>query len=356
MTEPNRIAKQTHDHAGRHERLSFRGELADAVTTRAVGLVVAVLLLGLAFIASYVGAFHHPTPHHIPIAVAAPAQVSVKTTGALNALSGHPVSARAVRDELAARQQIRDRVVDAALVVNPSSSTDTVLVATAAGSSVTDAASTVIRSVESAQHRTVTVTDIAPIGSEDYRGLSGFYLVVGWLVAGYLAAAILGVAGSPRPANRHRAVIRLGAMVPYAICSAIGGALIVGPWLGALTGHFWALAGVGVLLVLAAAWMTIALQIAFGVVGIGVTILAFVIIGNPSSGGPYQYALLPAFWRGVGPWLPNGAGTSAIRNIVYFGGHDIRTSLLVLAGYVVAGLVVGVLVAAAVDRRRGAHA
>jgi hypothetical protein len=57
---------------------------------------------------------------------------------------------------------------------------------------------------------------------------------------------------------------------------------------------------------------------------------------------------LPAFWRTFGPWLPAGAGTTAVRNTIYFGGNEIATSLLVLAGYLVAGA----LVVIAVRRRR----
>ena len=48
--------------------------LADAAPTpKAVALVlVAALVLTLAFAFSYVGAFHDPTPHHVPVAVVGP--------------------------------------------------------------------------------------------------------------------------------------------------------------------------------------------------------------------------------------------------------------------------------------------
>lgn len=50
----------------------FLAEIKDAVTIRAALLVLGVLALQLAFITSYIGAFHHPKPSEIPIAVTAP--------------------------------------------------------------------------------------------------------------------------------------------------------------------------------------------------------------------------------------------------------------------------------------------
>ena len=46
----------------------------------------------------------------------------------------------------------------------------------------------------------------------------------------------------------------------------------------------------------------------------------------------------------IGPFLPPGAGTTAVRNTIYFGGNEIQQSLLVLAAYLVVGgvLLVGI--------------
>ena len=63
--------------------------------------------------------------------------------------------------------------------------------------------------------------------------------------------------------------------------------------LHALNDYFWSVAGIGVLVTLSAATVTIALQTPFGVIGIGLTVVIFVILGNPSAGGAYQAPLLP---------------------------------------------------------------
>lgn len=118
---------------------------------------------------------------------------------------------------------------------------------------------------------------------------------------------------------------------------SLGGAVIAGPLLGALEGHFAELWALGALIVFASAATTVAFQVLWGVIGIGVTVLLFVVLGNPSAGGACPSVLLPPFWRAVGAWLPPGAGTTAVRNTVYFSGNAIAQPLWVLGGYAVLG-------------------
>lgn len=63
------------------------------------------------------------------------------------------------------------------------------------------------------------------------------------------------------------------------------------------------------------------------------------VLGNPSAGGPYPNALLPGFWRAIGPALPNGAGTTVVRNLMYFNSTGLATPLLAITAYAVAGAV-----------------
>jgi len=333
--------------AGRPEleqkAVTFWAEVRDAVSGRTFLLVVSTLLLQLGFILSYVGAFHSPTPHRMALDVVAPAQLSATAVAQLNAAPSAPVRAHAVASESAARNRIRTGVSSGALVLPASGSTDTLLVASGAGVSTSTALTAILEKAETAQGRTTTVEDIVPLQRGDGRGLTGFYLVIGWIVGGYLAAALLGTASGARPANGRRAVIRLASMVPYAIASGLGGAVIVDPVLGALTGHFVALWWLGALLVLASATVTMAFQVLFGVLGIGVTVLFFVVLGNPSAGGAYRPALLPPFWRALSGALPNGAGTDAARRIVYLGANGIATDLVVISIYAAAGIAITAL-------------
>ncbi|WP_251055989.1 DUF3533 domain-containing protein [Streptomyces sp. ISL-94] len=341
MTQPARPARPTENTDAGPSGGGFLAEIKDAVTTRAALLVLGVLALQLAFITSYVGAFHHPKPSEIPIAVAAPlAPVAERTAQQLGALPGKPLDTRVAKDEAAALRQVRDRDVDGALIVDPAGTTDRLLVASGAGASLSQALEQIVGVAEKAQGRTLRITDVAPADAGDARGLSSFYLVVGWCVGGYLCAAILAISAGARPANIHRAIIRLGALLGYSIAAGLLGAVIAGPILGALPGPLMALWGLGTLVVFAVGAITLAFQGLAGVVGIGLAILLVVVFGNPSAGGAYPYPLLPPFWKAIGPALPPGAGTYAARSLAYFRGNGAAGPMLVLAAWAVAGAAV----------------
>jgi hypothetical protein len=329
---------------GLHE--APRRELLPGVTRRAAALVVGVLLLQLGFVLSYVGAFHAPTPRDVPLAVVvpagAPAGTAESVVAQLEGLAGDPLDVRVAGSEADARRLLADRDVDGALLLG-SGSADTLLVSGAEGGAVSSALTEVLTRVDAAQQRTLTTEDALPAAAGDARGLSAFYLAVGWVVGGYLVASIIGVSAGSRPRTRTRGAVRLGSLAVYAVVSGIGGALLTGPVLGVFDGHLVALSAFGALLVFAVGAFTTGLQVWTGLIGIGLAILLFVVLGNPSAGGAYPAPLLPPFWAAIGSWLPPGAGTSAVRGIVYFGGAGAGAASLVLAGYAVVGAVATVL-------------
>src|ERR1017187_3132347 len=333
----------------------FLAELLDAFDRRTFLLVIAVLLIQAGFVLSYVGAFHHPSPHRVPIAVLAPAEISGHLVSELNAIHGQPLYATAVAGETTGRTLLRHGSTSGLLIINPRARTDALLVAGGGGAATATATATAVQDViartEAAQHRHATVTDAVPAQPGDARGLSGFYLVVGWLVGGYLVAALLGIATRPRPATTRRAIIRLIVLVPYAIVSGLAGAIIVGPVLGALTGHLIAISALGALIVYCAATVTMGFQVLLGTFGVGLTLILFVVLGNPSAGGAYPPALLPGFWRAISPALPNGAGVQALRHIVYCGSYGITGNLIIIAAYIVTAITVAITGTSLLARR-----
>lgn len=337
-------------HVAPEQPETWQDRFRDAIAPRTLALGVGVLLLQLGFILSYLGAFHSPTPHHIPVQVVAPAQAAGQIVDKLNGLPNEPVTATTAPDEDSARRALRTGQTSAVYLFNPTGTEDRLLVASGGGTAVSTAVEQVFTKVGAAQQRTVAVDDVVPLLPGDARGLSGFYLVIGWVVGGYLFASMLGIAKGSRPATFPRAIWRLGATVPYALLSGFGGALVAEPLLHAMNGHFWSIAGIGTLVTLSAATVTIALQTLFGVIGIGLTVIIFVILGNPSAGGAYQPSVLPPFWRAISSFLPNGAGTDAIRRIVYFDGHGIGHAVVVLVCWIVGGVLVTLLGAAALHR------
>ncbi|MGW0758100.1 DUF3533 domain-containing protein [Streptomyces sp. NPDC002814] len=333
-------------------RNSFLSEVKDAVTPRATLLVIGVIALQLLFIASYVGALHDPKPKDVPFGVVAPQVAAEQAVTRLERLPGSPLDPRAVADAATAREQILNRDIDGALIIDPAGTTDTLLVATGGGTVLATALETIATTLEKAEQRTVRVVDVAPASPQDFDGLSSFYLVVGWCVGGYLCASILAISSGARPANPRRAAIRLVVMALVSIVGGLGGAVVVGPILGALPGSVAALWGLGALITFAVGAATLALQGVFGIVGVGLAILIVVIAGNPSAGGAFPLPMLPPFWQAIGPALPPGAGTWAARSIAYFKGNDTTASLLVLSAWAAAGI--AITMAAATFRRRRA--
>ena len=329
----------------RRTRARLELSSAGATPTLTGALLIGVLGLQLAMIGSYVGALHAPKPRDVPVAVAGPARLTAPLRARLS--QGDILAPRSVADVAAARRAIDRRDVYAALI--PTRSADTLLVAPAASVTVADLLPKALRSVEPPGRR-LTVDVVRPLPASDPRGISPFYLVVGWLVGGYVGATILGLARGSAPRSRRWAAGRLGALALYALASGLLGTLLVQDVVGVLQANTLGLAAVGALVVFATGAATAALQALFGVVGTALAILLFVALGNPASGGPLASELLmPGFWRTVGWLLPPGAGTTLVRNITYFDANAIAGPLFVLAAYALAGA--GIVMLAA--RRRG---
>jgi hypothetical protein len=321
-------------------------DIRDAVSPRAFFLVLATVALGIGFVLSYVGALHHPQLQNVPVTVASGSPQA--TSQAVGQLSSSvppglivPTAGTSVAE---ATQRVKDRSTGAAFVPDLSGKQDTLIVASAAGGAQATALEKLFTEVDRKQGRTLTVDDVVPAGSKDFDGLSAFYLVVGWCVTGYLISSILGISAGSRPSTTTRAVVRLAAIALSGFVAAIVGTWIVQQHiLGALSGRFWPMVATGTLLILGVGAITMALQIAFGVVGIGAAVLLVVVLGNPSAGGAFPRSMLPPFWRAIGAFLPPGAGTDAVRSISYFGGAQTGYPLLIMGGYALAGVLLSLL-------------
>ena len=129
------------------------------------------------FIASYVGAFHEPTPHDVPIGVVAPPSIAHRTIAKLDAAAGHPVQAQNVpRVVTPPRPPSVPTSIAGAIMIDPASSTDArllVLRPVAVPLWRRDRRSSPIRT-EAVDRRTVRVEDLVPLQPGDYRCLSGF--------------------------------------------------------------------------------------------------------------------------------------------------------------------------------------
>jgi hypothetical protein len=215
---------------------------------------------------------------------------------------------------------------------------DTLVVASAANRATAVVLQSIFDGVETSRHRPpARVVDLAPLPPTDPNGLSGFYAVVAWMIGGYLGATLLGLVGKPRARSRVRALSRVLALAVYAVASGILSVLLLDQGIGVLGGHFQDLCGVAALSIFAAGAATAGLQALLGMAGTAVAVVLFVVLGNPSSGGPYARDLLPEFWRVVGGYLPPGAAVDLVRGVLYFGSTNLQTPLIVLGAWAAGG-------------------
>ncbi|MBV8221394.1 MAG: DUF3533 domain-containing protein [Solirubrobacterales bacterium] len=302
-----------------------------APTPKAVALVLlpaTVLMLAFAFF--YVGAFHDPTPHHVPVAVVGPPAVAAQ----LNRLPGDPLDARHASSRADALSQIDDRKLYGAY--EPAA--NRLFVASAANRATAVALEQTFNLIAAAQHRpAVQVTDIKPLPPKDPNGTTAFYAVVAWMFGGYIAATLIGLIGSPRSTSRQRAAARIGALAGFAIFSGILSVVMLRASFGVFSGHVVAICAIAVLTIFASGAATAGIQAAAGPAGTGLVILVFVILGNSASGGPFARPLLPGLWRTIGGVLPPGASVDLSRSALFFGGARIAGPLLVLLVWAVLG-------------------
>jgi hypothetical protein len=296
----------------------------------------AVLVFQLIFGSSYIGAFHNPKAEGIPLGVAAPTPaLATQLKQLVEKNAGGSLSVRIV-DAAKARQLVESRKLDGAYLLGKTG--DTLLIANAASINQAEALTATFKLAAAEQKRKLTITDVAPLPPDDPRGLAPFYLVITWVVGGYLGATLLGLLRGVAAASRKLSLERLFGLLCYAIISGIALTLLERAAFGIGGGHLPVLFATGALVVFAAACAASGLQALLGMAGTGLVLVLFVALGNPSAGGAVSYHLLPAFFRGIGPYIVNGAGVDLVRNSLYFSGHDLTRPLVVLGLWVVGGI------------------
>lgn len=184
--------------------------------------------------------------------------------------------------------------------------------------------------------RPVTVQTVKPLAASDPVGAVTSLLLLPLLIGGYLAAVLVFKAAHGVAAAPWRAAILVG----YALVGAVFTDLIAGPGIGAYANsHFWPLLPCFWLVTSAVVLAAAAIQALVGKMGTLLVAVLFIVVGGPPAGGLGTY-LLPVYWRNIGVVFPPQSAVTLINRVLYFGGNDISTPLVVLFLYVFAGTLV----------------
>ncbi len=294
----------------------------------AIKLVAGGLILLFGFSTLYVAAFHAPRTKGLDVGmVGTPAQAAAAQS-TLDAGGRGAFDVHAYPAEAPARAALLNTDVHGVL------DGDRILVAQAFGAAATDAAAGALQRVDPAAR----VQDLRPLPASDRRGLSSLFTVVGTLIPSVVFGVLLSVFGRALPART-----RWTAVIAYALLAGLLVAFDTDVLVGALPGHFAALALVTGLFALAVGAAAHGLGHLGGPVGIVTVILLLVMLGLSSAGGAVTYELEPGFYGAVSQLLPPGAALTAVRNVQYFDWAATLAPLLVLGGWAAAGLAVGLL-------------
>ena len=306
--------------------------------------ILVPLFLAVGMGLAYLGAFHAPTPHDLPVGIVgqgAATQVFAQTVTDQSdgALVTHVVSSTAE-----AERQVRDR--ELAAVYAPGTTGATLYVSTAASETTASAAQKIFMPIAYQAHLPFTVQDVVPTGDQDTTGQGLFFLLVALSVGGY-ASAIAVAAFAARLRPLWTAVIGLATA---GVVAGIG-IVIAGPLYGIITTHRWE--------IFLFAWMYDAIIVALGVglhplLGRWTTpilTMLFVMLNFTSSGGIFQPAFQPGFFAGLNTFWSGAAWLQAAQDLQYFPGASLGRSSLVLALWLAVAVLLCVVVHGLVARR-----
>ncbi|MEU1165676.1 hypothetical protein ABZ372_36570 [Streptomyces sp. NPDC005921] len=310
--------------------------------------LITPLLMCLGMGLAYMGAFVHPEPNHMPVAVVGAGPEAKVLAQTIKDTAGDRLDVRTVPTRAEAVDLLKSRTVTGAFV--PSAKAPELIVASAASDMGATAVEKVFTPVADQEGGPLKVTDVARPVADDPTGQGLFFLLIAVSIGSYASVAALGAAGAGL-AMRVRALLALGVS---AVVSGIG-ALLAGPVfhlahhdLAGVWGLTW-LYSAGILLIgvglhtFLKRWTTLTMMV------------LFVMLNFTSSGGLFRpelqngfFGALHAFW--------NGAGfVEGTRSLLYFGGDGLSGNVVTLAVWLLAGLAV-TAIAALYERTRATPA
>ncbi|WP_260475738.1 ABC transporter permease [Streptomyces sp. WAC 06725] len=344
-----------------HHRPDHRADLRHVLTH-----LITPLLMCIGMGLAYLGAFAHPEPHHLPVAVVGSGPQTQVLAQSMNDKAHGGLDVRTVGSRAEAVDQLKHQDIFGAYVMDTratgaapsgpaakgggSKLAPELVVATAGSDTTASVVQKIFTPVAAQQGVPLKVTDVAPPAEDDPTAQGLFFLMVAISIGSYASVAVIGGAGAVLPI-RMRAMLAAGTSFVVSIL----GTLFAGPVFHLVDHGLWGLWSMawlysaGILLIGTGLHTFLKRWTTLGVMAL------FVMLNFTSAGGVFRpelqngfFASLHAFW--------NGAGfVEGVRSHVYFDGNGLAGHVWTLVLWLVVGFVmVGVAALAEARRRRAA--
>ncbi|GLY88877.1 carboxypeptidase regulatory-like domain-containing protein [Actinoallomurus iriomotensis] len=316
--------------ASAHAKKKRPGEI---VRTLAMGLwLPALFLAGLLF--SFLPAFHHPTPHHVEVAVAAPPATTAQLQTRLDAVLPDGFTLQPVDSVAEARTAVLDHDAMGAFAPGPRHSQ--LYGAKADGVAMESIIREVFTAAAQRPGATVAFHELVSTRVGDSLGSSPLYLLMACTLPAYfLVVAMQRAVGFSRRA--HVATMVGGGAVAALACYLTGAY-----GMDAIPAHPLALLYL-FLLTQAVSLTSYGLVSFLGPFFPGASVTLFILLSVPSSGCTVPVGLLSAFFRALHPVLPMGNAADALRAVGYFDDRQLGRPTAVLCAWIAAGAALIVL-------------
>jgi hypothetical protein len=295
--------------------------------TLVTGLWLAALFL-VGLLIFYLPAFHHPTPSHIKIAVAASPADAARLQHEVDEVMPGGYILRAAADAAAARSAVLNLSATAAYV--PDRHHPLLYGAKADGASLEMTIRDTFAAVAGRTDGTLVYRELVPTVPGDATGTSPLYLVLACIVPAYFM-----VVGMQRAVG-FGLWAHLGTIVGWGAAAAVVAYLVTAYAVQAIPQH--------PLDLLYLFLLTQAVSLpSYGLVPFAgpflplIAIPLFILLGVPTSGAAVPVQLVPGLFGFFHPILPMGNGIDSLRSIDYFGDNQLLRPTAVLCAWIVAG-------------------
>ncbi|HWI43380.1 MAG TPA: hypothetical protein VNS81_07145 [Nocardioides sp.] len=198
-----------------------------------VGLLVGLVLVGVPVLATLQVARAGVVLHHVGLAVAGPAVAAQPVAASADSLSGDPFDAVALSaadgtapDGAAVRDRVRDGELDAAVVLDLATTTDTLVVRAGRPPELVAALRDQLDVLASGYGRRLRVVTVT--GSEHATSTAVSLATTTWALVGLAVVAAISVVRGPVASSARRGALRLVALGVVGMGTGVGSALAVG--------------------------------------------------------------------------------------------------------------------------------